>query len=348
MECCDCKKSKLEQDPEPIPVDIITCKKPRKPILVLSLDGGGIRSIFQVQILLRISEEFNICLCSLFDMVVGTSMGGAVCLTLSNNCKKGVKSCLSNFLDDKVLCRFGNKSWWDKVMDKLQFEPLYSGNGKREIFKRQYGGAKFGEMSIPTVITAYDMKRCEPRFFQSWKESEKDILVSTIADITTSAPVYFPPIKFEDSWFVDGGVAMSNPSVVAYTYAKEYFSERKSKNKTENCDHSEKLDIRILSIGTGIYREHWNSHELNKWGAPQWLQHGLLELAFSAPTQAVDMLTKELLDDKLLRLNSYEIGNIKMDDCEKDTVDTLIKTADIIFNTKKELIREFIKFKFNK
>ena len=49
---------------------------------ILSLDGGGIRGLVQLEILMQLEEATGRKVTDLFDWIIGTSTGGIIALTL--------------------------------------------------------------------------------------------------------------------------------------------------------------------------------------------------------------------------------------------------------------------------
>ena len=311
-------------------MNCIDCGQPKQPRnikYIASFDGGGVRALFQVRLLQHIKKTFNVCLCQLFDMVVGTSMGGVVALTLAQNNKKSIDKYLEYFLDSDKMNRIADKSIFDRVFGIIQTEPIYDGKGKTKVFKQQFDENLFGDVNIPCVVTGYNLKECLPNYFCSWKEEDAKFPIVTLADITTAIPIYFPPIKVNDTWWIDGGIAISNPAVSAYVIGRKYFGPD--------------TDIRIISMGTGIYQENWNEHNLAEWGPPRWIYHGLVDLLMSAPTQAVTTMMSELLGKNWLRLDSSDIKNVKLDDTREETIQLIIRDADNVFEKNKDAISKF-------
>lgn len=317
--------SKLDQKQKLVCLDCgQPMKKNRERKTVLSLDGGGVRALFQIKLLQRIKEEQKTCLCQLFDMVVGTSMGGVSALALCYGNLTSIEITLNKMLDHKTMSKLANESILDKVLGQLQVDPVYDGKGKTRVMEELYPG-NFSDLGLPCVITGYNLEICQPYQFRSWNEKDGSIPISKIADITTAVPVYFPPIKHDNSWWVDGGIAEANPAMTAYAMAKDYFGQD--------------TKIRILSIGTGVYRENWNDDDMNEWGAPRWLYHGLIDLLISAPTQAVTTTMAEILGSDWLRIDSPDITNIKLDDISEKSIKLLTQASDSLYEKKKEEIK---------
>jgi patatin-like phospholipase/acyl hydrolase len=266
----------------------------------------------------------------MFDMIVGTSIGGATALFLSQYKQHSIHDTFTQMTNYDVVKNIAPKSLWDRLAGSIQTCPIYNGAGKRNTFANFLKVKKMKDLAIPCAVTTYNLKESDPRVFCSWEEKDGDYDPLLLAQATTAAPTYFPPVKIDNEWHADGGIACNNPSAIAYSLAKEYFEENS--------------DIKILSIGTGKYDGCWNDHDdLDGWGPPAWVFNGLIDMLISAPGQAVTMNMEELLEEKFFRLNCTEIDNIKIDDITRCNVQKLKDAADNLFEANKDRITEFLK-----
>jgi patatin-like phospholipase/acyl hydrolase len=95
--CSDCIGDLTNNEPLPHYLQHIFCPLDRAPqafsprllpvesgYRILSLDGGGVKGLAQLVMLKRIEEKcFNVPMIYLFDLVVGTSIGGQIALALT-------------------------------------------------------------------------------------------------------------------------------------------------------------------------------------------------------------------------------------------------------------------------
>lgn len=313
MICHDCKKERV-------------CKGNKK--IILSLDGGGIRGVFQVCLLIKIQQETNRCLCTMFDMIVGTSIGGIIGIFLAQYDHSSVSKTLEDMINYDTLCTIMNKSLLDKVFENLQADPIYDGIGKTKILNEFFKIKKFGDVGIPCAVTTYNLKTCSPRVFCSWKPEDDHYDPVLLGNATSSAPTYFPMTKIDNEWYADGGVAANNPASIAYTLGKDYFGAD--------------TDICIVSLGTGTYDGCWDHDDLAGWGGPQWLMHGLIDMVMNAPGQMVSQNMTDLLDDHWLRLDSDLIGSIKTDDISRKNIAKMEAAACKVYEDNKDAIKAFL------
>lgn len=84
---------------------------------LLCMDGGGIRGLVLVQMLLEIERIGNIPIHHLFDWVAGTSTGGILALGLG--CGKTMKQCMCLYLRMKDQAFVGSRPYPSEPLEKL-------------------------------------------------------------------------------------------------------------------------------------------------------------------------------------------------------------------------------------
>jgi hypothetical protein len=120
----------------------------------------------------------------------------------------------------------------------------YSNHGAQEVYTQLFGHYRMSQARVHTIIPAYNIRGVGARgphikIFDSLSIAEKqaknkahpDFFMREIALATSAAPTYFPPqtIQAIDGngrktrshyCLIDGGVAINNPSVLAYSYLR--------------------------------------------------------------------------------------------------------------------------------
>jgi len=294
---------------------------------VLALDGGGIRGLFSATILYDMITYFDVKPFEQFDMIVGNSIGGILALPMAQH----VSITPNDLFNQENIDTIFDKSLWDKMVGVYQVKPKYGGAGKTSVLEKYMADRNFGSCCVPTVLISYDMTKNEPRVFCSWDHDDAKLSCVSVADATSAAPLYFPPVVIGNSIYADGALASNNPAMVTYTMATEMWPQDQ--------------DLRILSIGTGVPK--LRSVEVSPlvdefWGLPKWISHGLLDIMFNGPNQITTDLVQKLLPGKrFLRLDSTKIGNIALDDTSANTRQDLINEAHSVVQGKASLIRDF-------
>jgi patatin-like phospholipase/acyl hydrolase len=285
--------------------------------VVLSLDGGGTRGVYQSFILDKLrSHKIK------FDLIVGVSAGALNGILFSQR----KATCLEVF-SQKNSEKICDKSMFDKVFNKVQPCPVYDISGKKEIMTRYTTATKLGQLQTPTAIVTYDINGRYPRIFKSWIDTEDSTI--DIALATTAAPVYYPAHNYKGRWYVDGGIAMNNPSLLAYSLGKEMYPDD---------------EIFLVSLGTGDSPDiDLGSKDLSKWGSIQWVIGGLFQLFTNSPSQYSDETCQILIGDKYLRLEDDTIGEIEPDDSSKDSYNRMVSAAERTWSHMNDKILKFIR-----
>lgn len=284
---------------------------------VLRLDGGGIKGAFTARILDSIGKIMGKPVQSKFDLIFGTSIGGLMGLKLAQLKHTETFECQSLFVNS-MPNRIFDKSALDHTLGLFQWKPVYNGKGKTSVIKEVLAPGTIQQTVTPVAVTTFKLGNFEAQVLKSWDEPVIDI--TTAADMTSAAPVYFPPIKYNNDWYVDGGIGVNNPSMLAIVYAKKMFP---------NCR------IKVLSIGTGSWFPKYNDN-LEDWGLVEWVKHGIIDMFMGRSSQVNDLAAKLVLGDDYLRFNHRKLIDIATDDTSAGIIDTLFLYADEALDSKKQ------------
>ena len=267
---------------------------PKKPKLILSLDGGGVRAIAEVVFLKQLEIASGKKIFDLFDFFIGTSAGGINALHLAGRGSDCFE--LEEFWSKDNLAKTMSKSFWDNA-SFLQTKPKYDGKGKRNVLLEYFQDQSLGEAKKSVAVLAYDVESRKPRLLSSY--DSPGIKMVSAASATSAAPIYYSTQEIDDgTWLIDGGIVANNPSLLGYSEAKKLFP-----------DH----EIKVLSIGTGINRRKINGKNSVKWGALNWLNHDILGIMLES--SMFDEIASDLIGDNYLRINSSTgLVNRRMDD----------------------------------
>jgi patatin-like phospholipase/acyl hydrolase len=252
--------------------------------LVLSLDGGGIRGAASARFLEKLEMRLGRPLVDVFDLFAGTSTGAIIAVGLG--VKRLPAERIAQLYNFENAAKIMDKSVWDRVVGLVQGEPKYTGEGKREVLERYFGTSKLADAVKPTLVVTYDVERRVSAVLKSTKHPE----VSAVAavDASSAAPLYFPTVKVDDSWLIDGGVVANNPTLCAYVEAKKLFGNE---------------EIRVLSVGTGKRTRRIDGEASQGWGFAGWIRHDLLGVVMDE--SVVHYQANVLLgEEAYLRVNS--------------------------------------------
>ncbi|KAA8902468.1 hypothetical protein FN846DRAFT_955469 [Sphaerosporella brunnea] len=244
-------------------------KEPRQASpRILSLDGGGVRSIIQLEILKALEKQIDLemPIQEFFDLVVGTSAGGIVALGLASE-GMAIENCSKMFMDFAIKAfttRKGGKVPVLKYAVYLHHNSKYESKGLNDVLKDSFGNKKlFGEIGDsngrkaikvgvtmtsssgnPVFVANYNRSSPENNpssyHFLRAENKNKELKVWEAARGTSAAPLCFKPFHHQptDRIFTDGALNFNNPVEIAYTESQLLWPDQ-----SQRC--------LILSIGTG-------------------------------------------------------------------------------------------------
>ena len=255
---------------------------------VLSLDGGGVRTLAQVTFLKKLEETTGKTVFDLFDFFTGISAGGINTLHIALN--KFTAIDLENFWSKENFTLMLNKSFWNR-RTFFSSKPIYDENARTELLKNNFQKKLLTSSIKPVTMIAYDVEKRKPKILRSYEKS--NITALSAAKATSAAPLYYPTTQVEDgSWLIDGVVVVSNPCLVAYNEARKFF-------KTDK--------IKIFSIGSGINRKKIDGKLSTEWGPIGWLRNDILGIMLQSSLH--DEILEDMIGNNYLRINS-EIGEV--------------------------------------
>ncbi|XP_061374285.1 patatin-like protein 1 [Gastrolobium bilobum] len=198
-------------------------------VTILSIDGGGIRGIVPAVVLDHLEKALQkkdekATLANYFDVIAGTSTGGLMAAMLStphpNHPYRPLftPAEIVDFYKKYGPHIFNETSGWNSTYPG----PKYDGKFLHGIIRKVLKNSRLGETLTNVVIPTFDLKKLHPVIFSNYKIMTRPSLDAKMSDIcigTSAAPTYLPPYYFKnnDTEFnlVDGGVAATNPAMIA-------------------------------------------------------------------------------------------------------------------------------------
>ncbi|XP_047405581.1 85/88 kDa calcium-independent phospholipase A2 isoform X3 [Sciurus carolinensis] len=244
--------------------DLMHISRARKPAFILNsmrdekrthdhllcLDGGGVKGLVIIQLLIAIEKASGVATKDLFDWVAGTSTGGILALAILHSKSMAYMRGVYFRMKDEV----------------FRGSRPYESGPLEEFLKREFGEhTKMTDVRKPKVMltgTLSDRQPAELHLFRNYEAPEaareprfsssinlkppthpSDQLVWRAARSSGAAPTYFRP----NGRFLDGGLLANNPTLDAMTEIHEYNQDLIRKGQANKV---KKLSI-VVSLGTG-------------------------------------------------------------------------------------------------
>jgi patatin-like phospholipase/acyl hydrolase len=199
----------------------------KRVVVVLSLDGGGTRGLYTARLLQAIEEECGKPISEIFDVVSGTSTGGILALALNTPALDRPKFTGADAVKlyrDLAKTIFPIKYSATKVFWTV-FGTQYDASALEALLKRTFGDLSLNDTIGNVVIPAYNLTAgslaiFRTRYAKRDPEHQNQRLYE-VARYTSAAPTYLTPADRKGkAVYVDGGIGVNNPSLVAYMEAK--------------------------------------------------------------------------------------------------------------------------------
>jgi patatin-like phospholipase/acyl hydrolase len=199
-------------------------KRPEQAYRILSLDGGGIRGVFQAAFLARLEEHLEHPIGSYFDLIAGTSTGGIIAIGLGLGLPARD---ILRLYEDRGPAIFdqqnGPIATWIRQRYRGMvhwFGSKYESIALQEALSDIFGQRRLGESRTRLIIPAWHPVLERVYIYKTAHHSrlENDYrqLVTDAAMATAAAPTFLKPHLTSDQVeLVDGGVWAINPIGVA-------------------------------------------------------------------------------------------------------------------------------------
>jgi uncharacterized protein len=314
-----------------------------RPFRILSIDGGGIRGILPGQILMelerklqRLSNNAHARIADYFDMIAGTSTGGILtCLYLYPDEKNPTRPLFTAQEAVNLYLENGGGIFKEShIREDGMRQEKYPVMAIEALLKKYFKNTRLSQLLKPCLITSYNIYARSTHFFTQHDAKENkayDFYLYDVARGTSAAPTYFEPAAVTSLSgimypVVDGGVFASNPALCAYAEVRQKFKPQ--------GPNEERMDMFMLSIGTGSKKESYAYDKTRGWGKMGWVK------------PVLDIIDAINCGDYYYRINP-DIGkaSIEMDDASPGNLKALkeagIATAEK-YNTELERIAAFL------
>lgn len=268
------------------------------PFRILSLDGGGIRGIFSVQILARIEADLQAMGLAQwqthhhFQLICGTSTGGILALGLSLGIP--ASTLLDLYLQGAEQIFGKPRGFLGNLLaakhDRKGLERLLL-----QTFEQEGKQPTLAQCKTALCVPAYDLLDGYPRLFKTPHHplylQDQHVPAYQVALATSAAPTYFDAYdgQYPDaqgrmqhfSNLIDGGVIANNPTLIGIVEAQSAFGRDLS-------------ELQVLSIGTGT-RKFAEASDRKRWGNLYWVgKTRILDVLLQGQSQNTENLVNLL------------------------------------------------------
>lgn len=262
-------------------------------VRILSLDGGGARGVIPLVILTELEARTGKAVTDLFDVVAGTSTGAIIATLLNRTEADGrptysAKEVLEGY--HEFLPRIFTHSRRDAIrgLGGVLHEK-YPSHGLHDVLTEGLGDARLSQTAARVLIPSYELTTREVFVFdtdRARQDPASDFTLRHAALASTAAPTFFEPHDGRshdfDGFFIDGGVVLNNPSLLAFTEVEKYRLG---------------TDIVVLSLGCGASSVSLEYEEVREWGLAHWARP-LLKILLDGNSRTVDFHMRELIGDQ--------------------------------------------------
>ena len=283
---------------------------------ILSIDGGGIRGIIPLRVLIEFELRTGKPISELFDFITGVSVGSIIAagLTLKedpNNSQdntpvKSAVGLLKDFINlgEKI---FPSSSVFNDIYS-YRYTKHNSENYKM-LLDDYLGDYKLADTIIPIACTSLSLNTSLPYTWSTYKAKinpDQNYYLKDAILASSAAPTFFSAYKAVApdknntiTYHVDGGLVNNNPFLDGVTEFIEYHGKKGAKTPIG------KENIFAVSIGTGSfnYISDKSIEKLIDAGKIQWMsnQPNVLDFMFNANSASTNKKAKFLFGENFYR-----------------------------------------------
>lgn len=295
---------------------------------IISQDGGGVRAVLGAESLSRLHQEDPSWL-SRVDVFAGTSGGALNACFLASGRQPHE---LVTLYDTRAREIFAPRDWWDRWVgkgDEWWRADYDNRKGLKKILDSVFGDSKLGSLEarvlVPAIYLGNGTRSLGIKVFHNFDErgNDKDWKIVDVLMATAAAPFYFPTAsgaKHLRGQFVDGGLALNNPSVSALAQVLDSMRREHAEYSLEQCS--------LLSLGSGRNPKVLQGGD---WGIKHWIRGArIVDVAMDSQVGGQDYICRHLLRSRYHRCDVTLAEPVSLDDAsEISSLIGLAKKADL-------------------
>jgi uncharacterized protein len=305
---------------------------------LLSIDGGGTRGIISACIIDHLESITGKTTPELFDYCGSVSVSSITASMLllpksQGSLQPKYKAAdIINFFLNKSRIVF-QKNWRQNIKTLWGLKgPKYSSEPLNELLNEIFGESKISELLRSLSILFFSLNSIESVVgctCSAQKSPSDDFYCKDIIAASSAFPIYFAPHVFssvnkqKNYYGVEGGLAASNPSIVAL--AKVYSHEKNPcKRPDETIDAN---NIILVSLGTGLPTRTTNN-KIDNYGFLGWMKKGELinDLFRANSQQTADNASMIVTPNQYFRVQPiFSNQNMSLDNADPNHLEKLVE-----------------------
>ena len=303
-----------------------------KTNILLSIDGGGVKSVIPITILNEIEKLVGHPISENIDYFTGTSAGALIVANLALKDEAGrplhTSQEILNMINSNSKNIFSEKGWG-------LFDAKYSRSGLDNLLEKTFKNIKLSEIKS-TSITAFNLNDYSPKVWstlKALKNSNEDALLKDILGASISAPYYFNPKQINDDFYIDGAVISNTSTISGYV------------DMVKNSTIEDLVDLDnliVISLGTGK-ATHTSQSSYKNFGILDWLftKNNILDVALDSSSLNNQQLSQELFGENYYRLNPIISDKMNsLDDNSEKNIEHLQNIAQKYIADNQDLIHK--------
>lgn len=259
---------------------------------ILTFKGGGFMGLASAEYVRLKEAELG-----RFHLYAGTSTGGIIALALASG-EEPAK--IVDWYRER-----GPGMFPHRILRKalLLVKHRYPAKPLESALQDFFGDARLSDLRSRVIVPTHDMARGTSYFFRE----DKPHRVWEAARATSAAPTYFKPYEKGKHIWIDGGLYMNNPSLVAYRRARELWPGE---------------EYEIVSIGTGR-----NSQGMKPPRFPLFWVDNIIKICMSGSADKDKFIVANLDDVTFTHIDFTYPHGLDMDDTRPKTQRILLDAA---------------------
>lgn len=282
---------------------------PGKGIRILAIDGGGVLGIIPSQVLAGLERAMGRPVASMFDLIVGTSVGALVglLLTCPHEGTGGPRYAADELTDlfmRNASRMFAPRPVRHRRCPALSLGSVYRTDAMEAVIRDHLGAAAMRSALTRVGALTFDMLSQKLMMLRSEGSGPLDGAVGRMweaARAATAAPSYFDPVIVRaamggapEACLIDAGVCANSPGLIAFQEAVRLRATLGGAGP-----------VSVLSLGCGVRTANVDAERVARWPRVRWICP-LLSMMTGASGALVDGQMGELAAAGLLRYHRVE------------------------------------------